>query len=396
MSQTDDRGFYRIYELPKGRYLVSVGYAERAGSSTIASRREFYPRIFYPNAASESEAKVIEISEGSEATNIDITVSDPKMTHDVYGRVVDGDSGQPVMGLQVSIGGVTRDGRYAGGYAGSGTRSGQNGEFRIFGVLPGTYALIVQSEESTGFISDPVIFDISEGDATGLELRVRKGASITGAAIIEGTNDPKVLSKLSQVNLFAIVRPSGSNAPPMPVGRRPVKINADGGFRIEGLQAGKAMIMVVEPPEMRGLALGRIEHNGAPAPEGIDVDPGEHVTGVRLILVYGALTLRGELKIVGGALPAGQRFNAVARRVDQPMQGGRGAEVDARGRFVIEKLTPGEYEVRVAPMFNRDGQQLSPEIRRRFSSAKEKVVLTGANQQPITLVIDLSKKESDR
>jgi hypothetical protein len=78
------------------------------------------------------------------------------------------------------------------------------------------------------------------------------------------------------------------------------------------------------------------------------------------------------------------------------MQGLRGGEVDARGQFVIENLAPGEYEVRVTPTFNPDGQQLSPEIRRRFSSAKEKVVLTGANQQPITLVIDLSQKERDR
>jgi hypothetical protein len=70
--------------------------------------------------------------------------------------------------------------------------------------------------------------------------------------------------------------------------------------------------------------------------------------------------------------------------------------VDALGKFVIEYLTPGEYEVRVAPTFNQDGQQLSSEIRRRFSSAREKVVLTGPNQQPITLVIDLSQKESDR
>jgi hypothetical protein len=397
--QTDDRGFYRIYGLPEGRYLVSVGYVEGPGSATITSRREFYPRVFYPNATSYSEAKVIEVSEGSEATNVDITVSEQKLTHDVYGLVVDGASGQPVAGVEVGIGRLTIEGRYAGGYTGGGARSGQNGEFRIFGVLPGTYALIVPPEESSGFISDPVIFDISEEDATGLELRVRKGASISGAALIEGTNDPKVLSKLSQVNLLAYVRPASSNAPPMPMGRRPFKVNADGGFRIEGLQAGKAMIMVMPPPEMRGLTLGRIEHNGAPAPEGIDVDPGEQVTGVRLILVYGALTLRGELKIVGGGVPVGQKFRAIARRVDQPMQNTPGGDVDARGQFVIENLVPGEYEIRVEPTYNPDSQSLTEHIRLIYSVKErffERVVLSGANQQPITLVIDLSQKERDR
>src|SRR2546422_5422482 len=118
MYQTDDRGFYRIYGLPEGRYLVSVGYAESPGSATITSRREFYPRAFYPNVTSESKAKVIKVSEGSEAEDIDITVPDPKQTYDVYGRVVDASSGQPVTGVEVAIGGVTGEGRYTGGYAG--------------------------------------------------------------------------------------------------------------------------------------------------------------------------------------------------------------------------------------------------------------------------------------
>jgi 5-hydroxyisourate hydrolase-like protein (transthyretin family) len=116
MYQTDDRGLYRIYGLPEGRYLVSVGYAGNFGSASITSRREFYPLVFYPNATNDSEAKVIEVSEGSEATNIDITVSDPKQTRDVYGHVVDAGSGQPVAGVEVVVGAVTRDGRYAGGY----------------------------------------------------------------------------------------------------------------------------------------------------------------------------------------------------------------------------------------------------------------------------------------
>jgi hypothetical protein len=391
MYQTDDRGFYRIYGLPEGRYLVSVGYAESPGSATITSRREFYPRVFYP--------KPIKVDEGSEATNIDITVSDPKQTHDVYGRVVDAGSGQTVTGVEVAIGGVTREGRYTGGYAADVARSGPNGEVVLFGVLPGRYALLVQPEESSSFVGAPVIFDLSEGDATGLELRVRKGASISGVAVIEGTSDPNVLSKLSQVNVLAVIRRESSNAPPMPFGRRLFKVNADGGFRIEGLQAGKAMIVIIPPPEMRGLTLGKIEHNGAPSPL-IEVNPGEQVTGVRLVLVYGSLTLHGEVKIVGGDVPAGQKFRAIARRVDQPMQDFHSGDVDARGRFVIENLVSGEYEIRVTPTYNPDGQTLSSEIMRRIYSVKERVlervVLSGANQQPITLLIDLSQKESDR
>jgi hypothetical protein len=393
MYQTDDRGLYRIFGLPEGRYLVSVGYAE---SVSITSRREFYPRVFYPNATSESEAKVIEVSEGSEVTNIDITVADPKQTRDVYGHVVDAGSGQPVAGVEVVVGGVTREGRYAGGYAGSGARSGPNGEFRIFGVLPGKYAILSRPDDPSGggLISDPVIVDIGEDTVTGVEVRVRQGASISGVVAIEGTNDPKIQAKLSQVSLSAFVRSTGQG-PPVP-GRGFARVNADGSFSISGLQSGKVVISMSGSQDTRGLAIARIERNGAPAPDGIEVEAGEQVTGVRVVLVYGTLAIRGEFRIVGGAAPAGYKFYASARRVDQPAQNQSGAEIDARGQFVIENLPPGEYEIRVSPFFFPDGQQLSPEIRRLISSVKERVVLSGGNQQSVTLVVDLSRKEGDR
>jgi hypothetical protein len=78
------------------------------------------------------------------------------------------------------------------------------------------------------------------------------------------------------------------------------------------------------------------------------------------------------------------------------MQNMQGAEVDARGQFIIENLTPGEYEIRVSPFFNPNNQQLDPQLLRRLGTFKERVVVAGGNQQPVTLVIDLSGKEGDR
>jgi protocatechuate 3,4-dioxygenase beta subunit len=393
MYQTDDRGFYRIYGLPEGRYLVSVGYAVSSGSAIVASRREYYPRVFYPNATSESEAKAIEVSEDSEATNIDIIVTDPKQTHDVYGRVVDAGSGQPVAGVEIMIAGASSAGVYTGGYRGSGARSGPNGEFRLFGVAPGRYAILARPDESSsGFISDPMVVDIGEDTVTGVELKVRQGATISGVVVIEGTNDPKVLAKLSQIGLSGIVRPT-TQGPPLSPSRLDIKVNADGSFRVGGLQTGKAFISSVN---IRDLVVARIELNGAPVDRGIEVDAGQPVTGVRIILVHGSLAIRGELKLVGGAAPAGCRFFATARSVAPPSLNTPGAEIDARGQFVIENSAPGEYEIGVAPYYSLDSQPLSPEIRRLISSVKERVVLSGANQQQVTLVLDLSQKVRDQ
>src|SRR5262245_5004028 len=394
MYRTDDRGVYRIYELPEGRYLVSVGDAQSSGSPRITSSRAFYPRVFYPNATSESEAKMIEVSEGTEATDIDMTVPDPKETRDVSGRVVDAGAGRPVAGVEVVVGGVWDDGSSSGNSASAEVWTGPTGEFRMFGVLPGKYELFVRVEEGSGFVSDRVIFDISEGNAHGIELKVRQGASISGVVVIEGTNDPNVLAKLSQVSVGAEIDLANTNLP-SPVESGSVRVNADSGFRISGLQAGKAMITKGLP---KGLAAARIEHNGAPVyEEGIEMRAGEQVTGIRVVLVHVdcTLTLRGDMKVVGGAVPAGLGFYVLARRTDQNAYCSRGAETDARGRFVIENLGLGEYEIGVVPI-PRAGVELSPEIMRRFSSVKQKVVVGSNNQQPVTLVVDLSRKEGDK
>src|SRR5262245_35949878 len=407
MYRTDDRGAYRIFGAPEGRYLVSVGLDQRERAIGVTSYRVFYPRAYYPGVDSETEAKVVEVSEGSEATDVDIKLPEPKQTCEISGQVVDADTGQPVAGVEVVIGSLNPDGTPSGGWTGNGEKSGANGEFRLTGVFPGRFGLFVSPGNNfaptargarneagaDGFLSEPVILNV-EDDVAGIQIKVRQGASISGVAVIEGTNDPKILSKLSQVNIYTSVMVGNRNSFTMAsggVGR----INSDGGFRVRGLQAGKVMFSAGESLNTRGLVLTRIEHNGTTMRDGIEIEAGQHLTGVRLVLAYGTLKLRGELKIVGGAAPDGLRFRVVARRVDQTPQG-QNADVDALGQFLFENLLPGEYDVGAFPSSNPTSGQLDPQIMRLIFSLKERVVVTGDNTQPVVLVLDLSRKEGNR
>jgi len=385
MFRTDDRGVYRIYGLPEGRYMVSVGYEPDAHAHIRDNNRTFYPRVFYPKATSESEAKVIEVSEGSETTNVDITVSDPKEARDVSGRVVDASTGEPVEGVRIEISGVSSDGSPRD--AGIESESGPNGAFRVSGLLPGRYALLTDSRWNKGFVSDPVIFDVSEGDASGIELKVRRdAASISGIVVIEGTNNPKVLAKLSQIHIGASIELADPKFQSR-VNMDQVRVNADGSFRISGLQAGKARINCCGQYDLN---VARIEHNGAPVGEEIEIDAGEQVTGVRVILLYGGLTFRGEVKVVGGTLPDGYDSAVIARRTDQYVQYERYAVIDARGQFAIENLAPGAYEISIIL------RHPDPEIVKRFPSVKNRVFVGSDNQQPVTFVVDLSRKEEEK
>src|SRR5687768_16988089 len=90
---TDDRGVYRIFGLKPGAYKVAAGRDDEGGSSR---RHGVHTRTFYPGISDFAEATVIQVTEGSEASNIDITVSRLLTTYTASGRIVDGVTGQPV------------------------------------------------------------------------------------------------------------------------------------------------------------------------------------------------------------------------------------------------------------------------------------------------------------
>src|SRR5262245_13663877 len=67
---TDDRGVYRIYGLPPGRYAVSAG--GEGGGDPLHDRDGKFTLTYHPDTTDEKKAKIIEIKEGSEVTDVDI------------------------------------------------------------------------------------------------------------------------------------------------------------------------------------------------------------------------------------------------------------------------------------------------------------------------------------
>jgi Carboxypeptidase regulatory-like domain len=64
MQTTDDRGIYRIYGIPEGRYIVALGYSQGEGPVNLGGLGAYYPRTYYPNVTDQSAAKMIEVGEG--------------------------------------------------------------------------------------------------------------------------------------------------------------------------------------------------------------------------------------------------------------------------------------------------------------------------------------------
>jgi hypothetical protein len=216
---------------------------------------------------------------------------------------------------------------------------------------------------------------------------------MNGFVVIEGANDPALLSKMSQIQLYANTR-SEQAAP----GGGPVKVSPNGGFQIRGLRPGKVDISMATNPAL-GLSKLRIEQNGSPQPGGIDVGPGEHLENVRFVVGYGTGIIRGQVKIVGGALPEDFTLIAYTRRTgNESAQGtsGQSGQVDARGQFRIENLLPGEYELQLSVYSRMANDKRIPQFLTLLSQVRERLVVSNNAEAQATLVLDLGRKEGSQ
>jgi hypothetical protein len=389
LYQTDDRGIYRIYGIPPGRYLVSVGEDGKSGVVRMGFGRSiFYTRTFHPGVTDETKATAIEVSEGSETTNADIALGRRSETFRASGRVVDAESGKPVANVSMGYGSLMDGGKQMGAF-GIGSRTDAEGHFRFEGLLPGSYAVfVVSGDETPGeTYSVPVRFEINEGDVSGLVVKVRRAASISGVAVIEGTSDRTLLAKLAQLRLSAYPETQTLSTPVFGQGN---KINPDGSFRISGLSPGKIRIFLGGWPPLKGFSLLRVEREGVEQRGGvIEVPAGVEVGGVRLVLEYGSGIVRGRVRVENGTLPESTRMYVTARRPSQSETSLPGVEVDARGNFVFEGLPTGQYQFRLAVQLGQSGQRIPP--------VTQNANVVNDTETEVTLVLDLSAKvETDK
>jgi hypothetical protein len=392
---TDDRGVYRVYGLLPGRYKVSVGDAPDSGMVRIGFGGGVYARTFHPDVIEESKAVVIEVTAGGEAADVDIKLGRASKTYVATGRIIDSDTGKPLANLQYGHGALIGQQTSIGSFGWSNNRSNNNGEFRIEGLGPGRFAAFVVATEQTDFYSEPAIFEVTESDVSGLEIKVRRGSSIAGLAVIEGTNDADALARMPKLELRAFAQSEGVSAPTM----APILINPDGSFRITGLRPGKVRIFLGGYPPPKGFALLRVEREGSVQRDGVEVGAGETVSGVRVVIGYGTGVVRGEVMIQGGQLTTEMRVRVVARRLDSNGPVTTGTVPDARGRFSLEGLLPGEYELTVSLMIitpSAPGAAPPPPARVvPRTLAKQNVTVTNGTETQVTLVADLGAKDKE-
>ncbi len=151
---TDDRGDYRIANLPPGRYFVIAdtrpafgpgwrgagfpGQAPQPGSA--AAPTETNVTTYYPNSLDTAGAVQIDVAAGSESLGVNIQVRREKV-YSIRGAVADQTTNAPAAGAMLfpvpaewSAGGAPESMPQI-------TRANADGSFEIRGLLPGAYTI---------------------------------------------------------------------------------------------------------------------------------------------------------------------------------------------------------------------------------------------------------------
>lgn len=149
-AHPDDRGVYRIAGLPAGKYRIGVRLNESYFQASVlgSGAIEINPTrtgtgaitVFAPDALTGSDAKLVEVGDGDELSDIDITIP-MRLLHSISGTVTLG--GAPVDGANLTI---IRGGK---GVGDSSAISTSDGSYR-FDLLPaGTYTIQVKYRDAS-------------------------------------------------------------------------------------------------------------------------------------------------------------------------------------------------------------------------------------------------------
>jgi len=360
--RTDDRGIYRAYGLPAGHYLVSAG------------KNGGHQRMYHPSTVNPADATVIQVNEGSEATNVDIMLGPQLSKYTARGRIIDGETSQPLPNAHIGIQQFFNEG---GGYGytsrNSVAESTKDGEFKIEDLPPGKYAVYLDSPTDSESFSEPLRFEVTDQDIEGLLIKTSKGGTASGVVVLEGTHDPTVRANLAKT----IISPSVADD-----FRPNVNINPDGSFRITNLPAGRLKLNL--PQNRDHLRVLRIERDGVVYPGGIEIKGREQITGLRVVVAQANGKIRGLLKLPDGLeLPATARFRVSIRRTEDPTVYNPTVEADARGQFLVDGLVPGTYEFNVVVAGVAGDQQP------RITRPTQTVVVTNDSIADVTITLQL-------
>jgi hypothetical protein len=343
---TDDRGEYRVFNVPAGRYFVGAT-AGRISQFQPLGELPGYALTYFPGTADPRDARLMRIDSSSEIMDVDVTLS-PTSTATITGHALGAD-GHPISGA------FTLATSYRSGniwIPAEGAVRGPDGQFEFPHVPPGDY--VIQADRGRinpsmegDFVAQLVT--VSGTDVTGVAMRGAAGSTITGRVSFDTTSAPPPRG-------FAIVpvsadfdlspRQNGS------IARADVK--PDLTFEIHGVHGPRRLQLGERTPQswvLKSVFVNGVDVTDQALPFGA---PQQSLNDVEIVLTDKLTEFAGTITRTQGQVGESTLLIFPLDRT-RWYPGSRffyRGRSNADGTFLVRGLPPGEYQVAAMPSSN--------------------------------------------
>ena len=378
---TDDRGEYRLFWLPPGKYYISatptddrartittlIPTSSDATTTTLSLAsasvygavrdlgigpingvipgikvtartgpngeliEEAAAPVFYPAAFDVSAAIPVEVRPAGIVTGIDIATRSVRV-YRIRGTVIHNVSGTAISPGDLSL--LPR----SNGPAAQPNRIPQgsdNSHFEIAGVLPGAYNLIASGTSGTGPAATGILpIEIQNSNLDNVVLTARPPFAISGRLTVEGTIvNPAPNRPAFQVQVQPLI------AGPLTGSTAPVR---DDSFLLPAILPGEYRIRVITPPDtyVKSIRFGAQDalrdnlHIEGPTSEVLEV-----------VVRPNAGRLEGNVTAGRQKLPNAMVILAPGSSLRQQTALYQTAQTNAEGHFTFSGIAPGSYKV---------------------------------------------------
>ena len=384
-AQTDDRGQFRLFDIPPGSYFLSAtqgGFRFFGGRGRRGGGRgrpgQSFPPTYYPGVPSPEQATRIEVSAGGEVGGFHLTLIESH-TYRVSGRVLasDGSSAQSVRIITVNrsaLGQVSLRG---------GATTDLQGTFTVAGLAPGKYRLIARRGRGQEPQIASASVEVIDQDLQGLTLALGSGASITGRIVSEN-EEPA----LNWRRISVVTRSTEGGRRGFGFGGGGSPIEEDFSFRISNLPGGLYRFSVRLPPGNHYVESIRAEGQDI-IDRLVEMSDHDDLSGVEVRIspkgsrISGMVESEEDRIAVDGA-------TVLVFAADPEQRGSfsrftRTTQTDQAGRFFLEGLPPAEYLV-CALVEHEPGRESEPEYLNGLEGDSTSIDLSAGEVSRKTLV----------
>jgi len=326
-TTTDAEGRYEFTNLPAGGYSLNVSKA---------------PYVTGPLDPQAVNARMIELKTGETLDRVDVTLLRGGV---IAGRVVD-EFGEPLSGLEVSARRVqTISGRRQLVPFGPQGLTNDIGEFRIFGLEPGQYAVVASwrrmgpgdstSPDRTGYPS--TYFPGTTNEAEAQRFTVAAGQTISDLAM---ALSPIKTARVEGTVVDVDGRPMGNtfldvqqSSPNFNIMNRQQLVQPDGTFVFASLAPGDYVFRTQPTPARQSVALLKLT-------VGSDDIKDLRLVAMPLAIVTGRIVVDPSLPP-----PNATQFSLIATPDEHPMPGGRPPAVVADDLTFELTALPGRNHI---------------------------------------------------